>query len=63
MARKPIAETNAKYEGHDDPGQNMWPTVKKGTFLGVGTAMPLSNKAISPNVKSGSPSGGEAGGV
>jgi len=51
------------YEGHDDTSVKEFPAVKMGTFQGVGSATPLSNTAISPNRKTGSPSGGEAGGV
>lgn len=35
------------------------PQVKKGTFIGVGTYVPLQNEAISPNRKTGTSSGGE----
>lgn len=57
------SEIEKPYEGHDDSGTKEFPSVKKGSFVAVGTAVPLSQTAISPNRKSGSPSGGEAGGV
>lgn len=46
-------------EGHGEDAAK--PTIKKGTFIGVGTYAPLANSAdaISPNRKSGSSSGGE----
>jgi hypothetical protein len=45
-------------EGHGDPTQSNQ-SVRKGTYRQVGSAVPLSDKAISPNSKSGSPSGGQ----
>lgn len=46
-------------EGHGEDSAK--PTVKKGTFIGVGTYAPLasSGDAISPNRKTGTSSGGE----
>ena len=46
-------------EGHGEEAAK--PSVKKGTFIGVGTYAPLSSAAdgISPNRKSGTSSGGE----
>lgn len=45
------------YEGHGEDSKA--PSVKKGTFIQVGSVIPLQSKAISANVKSGNPSGGE----
>lgn len=44
-------------EGHGEDSSK--PTVKKGTFIGVGTYAPVANSAdgISPNKKSGTSSG------
>lgn len=46
-------------EGHGEDAAK--PTVKKGTFIGVGTYAPVvsASDAISPNRKSGTSSGGE----
>ena len=46
-----------QYEGHGDGSKA--PTVKKGTYLQIGTVVELSTKGISPNVKTGVSSGGE----
>lgn len=43
-------------EGHS--ADNSHASLSKGTYMPVGTNTPLSKTAISPNVKSGSPSGG-----
>jgi hypothetical protein len=52
-------ETPAEaYEGHGDNSKA--PSVRKGTFEQVGSVVDLSTKAISPNVKTGPSSGGEA---
>lgn len=50
---------HADKEGHGEESSK--PTVKKGTFIGVGTYAPIvpTMDAISPNKKSGSSSGGE----
>jgi hypothetical protein len=45
------------FEGHGEDSKA--PSIKKGTFLQVGTVIPMSSKGISPNVKEGNPSGGE----
>jgi hypothetical protein len=51
-------ETAERYEGH---GENSHaPSIKKGTYMQVGTVVDMQSKAISPNVKAGSSSGGEA---
>jgi hypothetical protein len=44
-------------EGHGEDASK--PSVKKGTFIAVGTYAPLSGEAISPNKKSGTSSGGQ----
>ena len=44
-------------EGHGEDAAK--PTVKKGTFTGVGTYAPTIGEAISPNRKTGTSSGGE----
>jgi hypothetical protein len=46
-----------EFEGHGE--SSVAPSIKKGVFQQVGTVIPLQAKAISPNVKSGNPSGGE----
>jgi hypothetical protein len=46
-----------QFEGHGDDTKA--PSLKKGTFEQVGSVIPLQSKPISPNVKSGNPSGGE----
>lgn len=48
-------------EGHGESSRA--PAVRKGTYQQVGTVVELSQRAISPNVKSGSGSGGETGGI
>jgi hypothetical protein len=45
------------FEGHGEGAK--WPTVKKGTFLAVGTPVEMQSKAFSPNVKNGKASGDE----
>jgi hypothetical protein len=45
------------FEGHGDASPA--PELKKGSFLQVGTATPISTKGISPNVKTGTSSGSE----
>ena len=57
------SEITRPYEGHDDPSVKDFPGVKMGATQMVGSAVSLSQTAISPNRKAGSPSGGEAGGV
>lgn len=44
-------------EGHGE--SSVAPSPKKGVFLQVGTVIPLAAKAISPNVKTSTSSGGE----
>jgi hypothetical protein len=61
-----MAKTNDKLdrgtrEGHGENSKA--PSVRKGTYMQVGTTVELSTKAISPNQKSGSSSGGEEGGI
>lgn len=46
-----------EYEGHGESSKA--PMVKKGTYMQVGTVVDISTKAISPNTKSGTSSGGE----
>jgi hypothetical protein len=46
-----------QYEGHGE--SSVAPSVKKGTFEQVGTFIPMASKAISPNVKTSTSSGGE----
>jgi molybdopterin biosynthesis enzyme len=56
--KKPVAGLDhTDKEGHGEDAAK--PTVKKGTFIGVGTYAPLANTAdaISPNKKSGTSSG------
>ena len=50
---------HADKEGHGEDAAK--PTVKKGTFIVVGTYAPVVNMCdeISPNRKTGTPSGGE----
>jgi hypothetical protein len=45
------------YEGHGDGSTA--PSVRKGTFQQVGSVVPLAARAISPNVKNSTSSGGE----
>lgn len=54
MTKRAAAEP---YEGHGENSEA--PSVKKGTVIQVGTYIPMQTKAMSPNVKSGNPSGGE----
>lgn len=61
-----MAKTNDKLdrgvrEGHGESSKP--PAVRKGSLQMVGTTVELSQKAISPNQKTGSGSGGETGGV
>lgn len=58
MAKHEAALDRSKKEGHGDTAQSGL-SVKKGTFLQVGSAVELSQSAISPNRKSGTSSGGE----
>ena len=62
MAKETAKLSTDKFEGHGDPSQSS-ESVKKGKFMQVGSAAPLSHDGISPNRKTGSPSGGEAGGI
>jgi hypothetical protein len=58
---KAMAERKAPapgFEGHDEPSKATG-LVRKGTFEQVGTVVNLSQTGISPNVKTGSSSGGE----
>jgi len=49
------------YQGHGEPSKA--PNIRKGSFMAIGTYVDSGNigsiypKGISPNVKSGSPSG------
>ena len=45
------------FEGHGE--SSTAPSVKKGTVMFVGTTVPLASKAISPNEKTSTSSGGE----
>jgi hypothetical protein len=45
------------FEGHGD--SSVAPSIKKGTFLQVGSVVPMQTRPISPNAKTGNPSGGE----
>jgi hypothetical protein len=57
---KPVASLDhMDKEGHGEDAAK--PTVRKGTFIAVGTYAPLvdSGKGISPNKKTGTSSGGE----
>ena len=47
-----------KMEGHGDSDQS-GQSIKKGTYEQVGSAVPLSQGATSPNAKTGTSSGGE----
>lgn len=48
---------NQEYEGHGEA--SVAPSPKKGTFQQVGTVIPLQSRAISPNQKTSTSSGGE----
>jgi hypothetical protein len=52
-----IKEKSEMFEGHGEDSKA--PSVKKGTFMQVGTVIPLQTKAYSPNSKNGSASGDE----
>lgn len=52
-------EAAEKYEGHGDNSKAEG--VKKGTFLQVGTVVPLSHRPLSVNQKTGHGGGGEQG--
>lgn len=58
-SRKPRggeAEVDQKQKlGHGD--NSRWPNVTKGTFLGVGSTVDLSENPFSPNQKTKTPSG------
>lgn len=55
MAR--VKAPSQQMEGHGDDSKA--PSPKKGTFEQVGSVIPLQAKAISPNVKNSTSSGGE----
>lgn len=58
MPKETAKLSTDKREGHGDPSQSS-ESVKKGKYLQVGSAAPLTHEGISPNRKSGSSSGGE----
>ncbi len=57
MAHKKDKMEYGEMEGHGEPSNA--PPLRKGKFHQVGTVVPLSKQATSPNQKSGSSSGGE----
>jgi len=56
MATKKERPTEV-YEGHGD--NTSAPSVKKGTYMQVGTVVELSTRTFSANDKTGTSSGGE----
>ena len=62
MAKQGIrVDPEGGMEGHGDDTQHADKAVKKGTFMQVGTCVPLAKEAYSPNRKSGTANGATGG--
>lgn len=52
-------EVGERREGHGDTSAITNTSIRKGTFMQVGTVIPLNHKPISTDLKSGHEGGGE----